>query len=329
MEKRSNPRAKAAERGPIQVPMAEEVQLHDICSKAIGNSLFNIVTDGKHPITPTDAIRTILSAGMKLSLESCQGIGASRELFLAEAIQMNGNRITESGARLDKTLSALVKKLLTGERLIERTDWSVTSEDSIFGSEAKLHVSWVGVDVTAASGGRAAIDALIGSAMRSFTKQHPDGPLFVVLAHYEDKIGIGCTSVPLMPAVGAVLKRRVRYTAEEAEKLMALELPKNFESIPERKPIGVLITTNPGRDFSFSSSGAGDPDKVGKISWEIRNDEDENALVDSFAPLHSEPDDLYSVLKYRFLSAGTYRVRMIIRYDYGGEVVRDTIVDVE
>ena len=304
-------------------------------AKSVGNSLFNVVSGGKHSITPTDAIRTILSADMVLTLKEIRLPDGHTPGFTAEACQKNGGRVSADGERLDETLHNLVKELLD-EKVVERTDWSIPhGKKPMFSCGDCAFESWMPYFSINEAGGEGCIDAWIGGLIREKKKDDDQsGPIFLVVARDDGdpgKIAIGTLAASPMPPVGAVLLNRIRYTVEETEKLMALESPKNFgmpDPIPELKPIGVLVAPklHDPREFSFVAGG--EDGRPGKIVWEIR-DEKENAHVESFEPTNREPDDFYRTLTYRFASAGTYRVRMIIRYADGGEVVRDLIVDVE
>lgn len=288
---------------------------------SVAESLFNVVADGKHSITPTDAIRAILGSGMKLNLEECRGH------ILADAVRANGDRVSTKGERLDEALTKLVGKLIYGERIIERTDWSFpTKTYPLFGTAAgvgtEFWISWTPVKGDASD---AAIDALVGSMMYGIAEKNLKESLYAVVLRDSDNsrdVRVGCTTAMPIPPVGATLLKRIHYSAEEAIELMTQGVDKlGFEK--------VLIDIKSGREFLFSSSGAAEPGKIGKISWEIYNEKAPNVPMEAWSPHPYEADDLYETLTYRFASAGTYRVRMIISYNDKDCTVRDLILDVE
>lgn len=285
---------------------------------SVAESLFNVVADGKHSITPTDTIRAILGSGMKLNLEECRGH------ILADAVRANGDHVSTKGKRLDEALTKLVGKLIYGERIIERTDWSFpTKTYPLFGTAAgvgtEFWISWTPVKGDASD---AAIDALVGSIMYGIAEKNLKESLYAVVLHDSDNsrnVRVGCATAMPMPPVGATLLKRIHYSAEEAIELMT----QGVDKLGSKK---VLIDIKSGREFLFSSSGAGEP---GKISWEIYNEKAPNVPMEAWSPLAHEADDLYETLTYRFASAGTYRVRMIISYNDKDHAVRDLIIDVE
>ena len=299
-------------------------------AKSIGNSLFNVVSGGKHSITPTDAIRTILSADMTLTLRETRPPDGKTPGFTAEACRANGGRVSADGERLDETLHNLVKELLD-EKVVERTDWSIPhGKQPMFSGGECAFESWVPYFSINEVEGEGCIDAWIGSLIREKKKDDDQsGPIFLVVAHDDgdpSKVAIGTLAASPIPPVGAVLLNRIRYTAEETEKLMALEPISG--SVQASKASEIHIDMHPGREFVFSANGVGVPGKAGKISWEIYHEKALDVPIEDFSPRAHEADDLYETLAYRFDDAGTYRVRLIVSYNDKDYAVRDLIVDV-
>lgn len=284
---------------------------------SVANSLFNVVADGKHSITPTDAIRTILGAGLKLSLEDDRGH------ILAEATSKGGERISTKGTRLDEALTKLVGELIYGDRVIERTDWSFPPMTfPLFSTAAGGWMSWIPVKNGASDND---IDALVGSMMWGVARKGREESLYAVVVRNPDDpndVKVGCATAAPIPPVGATLMSRICYSAEEAISLM----DQAADALEPKELVGVLLAPKPHdpREFSFVAPG----DKSGDlIMWEIFK-EGSDTIVDSFKPRKREPDDFYKTITYKFPSTGTWRIRTIVKSPDRDESILDTIVDV-
>lgn len=89
-----------------------------------------------------------------------------------------------------------------------------------------------------------------------------------------------------------------------------------------------LVDIKTSREFVFCGDGVDDSGRPVRFEWEIYNDST-GTLVDQFSPADDQPDDFFRVLPYKFAFAGTFRIRLIVKFRDDDVAVRDTIVDVE
>lgn len=89
-----------------------------------------------------------------------------------------------------------------------------------------------------------------------------------------------------------------------------------------------LIDIKSAREFTFCGDGVDDSGRPVRYIWEIYNDVT-GVIMDRFEPAEDQAEDYYRVLTYKFAYAGTFRVRLIVKFRDDDIAVRDTIVDVE
>jgi len=192
---------------------------------SVAKSFFDITTGRNHGVIPTsDAIRIVLDSGATLLLDKVPPPdGGKGPLFRAVAAREteadSGGGLafrattSVSADRIDRALSALVEKLLTGESGVEVTEWSYAPASE---APCQLAFGQIGVPLfrlgEARNPGESRDDAVARLLLRAVevARRDQSGCVNAVVVHVADSdmVGVACLPEKPEPPVGATLVER-------------------------------------------------------------------------------------------------------------------------